>query len=122
MMDSKAVGDQRDGAASSGRRQGMPGWHPGSAAALQCSPGESQHRGEVEDESHGEEQRRPIFTNAMMRRIPATGERLAAAKRSRRGEIFSVFHVKRTEGRGIKGEENSRDAKGHGGSNRGSIL
>ena len=42
MMDSKAVGDRWDGAAGSGRRQGMPGWHPGSAAALQCSPGESQ--------------------------------------------------------------------------------
>ena len=43
----------------SGRRQGTLEWCTSSAAALQCSPRESQQRGEGEDEIHGAEQRRP---------------------------------------------------------------
>ena len=106
-------------------RDGDKAYHGGIHEEMQCCGGAlgSQNReGMGEDEYHGEEQRRPWSLPRHDAKDPGDGERHAAAKQSRRGEIFSVFHVKGTGGRGIKGEENSRDAKGTWRHYRGSIL
>lgn len=55
-----------------------------------------------EDEYHGEEQRRPWSLPRHDAKDPGDGERHAAAKQSRRGEIFSVLVERKEREVGIR--------------------